>query len=40
MSALSKAVGVVFEALAWTAIIYAVIGGTLGVAWLFLGPFW
>ena len=35
MSALSKTVGVAFKALAWTFAIYATIGVTLGVFWLF-----
>ena len=39
MSALTKAVGVVFEALAWTVAIYAIVGVTLGGLWL-LSPLW
>jgi hypothetical protein len=39
MSALTKAAGVVFEALAWTATIYAIVGVTLGGLWLF-SPLW
>ena len=35
MSALTKAVGVLFEALAWTLAIYAIVGVTLGGLWLF-----
>jgi hypothetical protein len=39
MSALSKAIRVVFEALIWTLAIYATIGVTFGVLWL-LSPLW
>jgi hypothetical protein len=39
MSALTKAVGVVFEPLAWTLAIYAIVGVTLAGLWLF-SPLW
>jgi hypothetical protein len=39
MSALTKAVGVVVEAVAWTFAIYAIVGVTLGGLWL-LSPLW
>ena len=39
MSALNKAVGVVFEALAWTVAVYAIVGVALGGLWFF-SPLW
>jgi hypothetical protein len=38
-SVLNRTVGVVFEALLWTAAVYAIVGVALGGLWL-LSPLW